>query len=148
MKVNVMVDPVSLAVVSGASMFSVIIGRLSKNKTPKQETSLKNKSGKLQFINLSMAVDPSQFIPDIDDGKSLFINIKSLFPNVEQLSEFLYNLEITAKRHDLALKQISSELLLLTNKTQLMRAKTVSQAVNRDASTNIISTQNLEIIAG
>ena len=138
-----MVDPVSLAVISGASMVSMIIGRFSKNPTNEYETPEIETNGKLQFINLRGPVDPQQFLPEIQNGKSIFINIRSLINSAEDLSEFLYNLEITAKRYDLALKQISSELLLLTTREQLLRAKTISQAVNRDPTSKTITKQNI-----
>lgn len=143
-----MVDPVSLAVVSGASMVSMIIGRFSKNSANEYDAPETDVNGKLQFINLSGAVDPQQLIPEIQKGNSIFINIKSLFGQADKLSEFLYNLEITAKRYNLALKQISSELLLLTTRAQLLNAITISQAANRDQSSNTISDQNIEIMAG
>lgn len=143
-----MVDPVSLAVISGASMVSMIIGRFSKNSTNEYETPEIETNGKLQFINLRGPVDPQQFLPEIQNGKSIFINIRSLITSAEDLSEFLYNLEITAKRYNLALKQISSELLLLTTREQLLSAKTISQAVNRDPTSKTITKQNIEIMAG
>lgn len=143
-----MVDPVSLAVISGASMVSMIIGRFSKNSTNEYETPEIETNGKLQFINLKGPVDPQQFLPEIQNGKSIFINIRSLIASAEDLSEFLYNLEITAKRYNLVLKQISTELLLLTSREQLLRSKTMSQAVNRDPTSNTITKQNIEIMAG
>ena len=143
-----MVDPVSLAVISGASMLSMIIGRFSKNSTNEYETPEIETNGKLQFINLKGPVDPQQFLPEIQNGKSIFINIRSLISSAEDLSEFLYNLEITAKRYNLTLKQISSQLLLLTAREQLLRSKTMSQAVNRDRTSNTITKENIEIMAG
>ncbi|MCE7733468.1 MAG: hypothetical protein GPJ54_01230 [Candidatus Heimdallarchaeota archaeon] len=143
-----MVDPVSLAVISGASMVSMIIGRFSKNSTNEYEAPDIETNGKLQFINLKGPVDPQQFLPEIQKGKSIFINIRALITSPEDLSEFLYNLEITAKRYNLALKQISSQLLLLTTREQLLRSKTISQAVNRDSTSKTISKQNIEIMAG
>jgi hypothetical protein len=143
-----MVDPVSLAVVSGASMVSMLIGRFSKNSANEYDSPETEISGKLQFINLQCPVDPQQLIPEIQKGNSIFINIRSLFTSADKLSNFLYNLEITAKRYNLALKQISSELLLLTTRAPLLRAKTFSQAVNRDITTNSISKQDIEVMAG
>ncbi|MHA2278264.1 MAG: hypothetical protein ACXAC2_20985 [Candidatus Kariarchaeaceae archaeon] len=142
-----MVDPVSLAVVSGASMVSMLLGRFSKNSDQVEENPVTRTHGKLQFVNLAGPVDPIQFIPDIQNGNSIFINIRSLFQQAENLSEFLYNLEITAKKYNLALKQISSELLLLTKQTQLIKSKSVSQPANRDRSSNSISSKDIEVMA-
>ncbi|MHA2100086.1 MAG: hypothetical protein ACW99A_15535, partial [Candidatus Kariarchaeaceae archaeon] len=85
----------------GASMVSMLLGRFSKNSDQVEENPVTRTHGKLQFVNLAGPVDPIQFIPDIQNGNSIFINIRSLFQQAENLSEFLYNLEITAKKYNL-----------------------------------------------
>ena len=75
-----MVDPISLAVVSGASMVSMIVGRFSKNSSPIQETGHQLYSdGKLQFVTLKQIVDPQQFVELINQGNSIFLNIRALY---------------------------------------------------------------------
>ncbi|OLS18996.1 MAG: hypothetical protein HeimC2_43190 [Candidatus Heimdallarchaeota archaeon LC_2] len=143
-----MVDPISLAVVSGASMVSMIVGRFSKNSSPIQETGHQLYSdGKLQFVTLKQIVDPQQFVELINQGNSIFLNIRALYSQADKLSEFLYNLEIIAKRHDLALKQISSDLILFTDKNQLKRLSPTTIAVNRDPSSHNIRDKPIEVQA-
>ncbi len=142
-----MVDPISLAVVSGASMVSMIVGRFTKSSSTLQETVQHSSDGKLQFVTLKDIINPQQFIPLINQGNSIFLNIRPLYTQAEKLSEFLYNLEISAKRHNLALKQISSDLLLFTKQDQLTRFNPTAVAVNRDPSSQNIRDKPIEIQA-
>ena len=52
-----MVEPISLAVVSSASVISMIVGRFSKSSSPIQETVHQSSDGKLQFVTLKRIVE-------------------------------------------------------------------------------------------
>ena len=127
-----MVDPISLAVISGTSFASMVFGRFSK-KTQTVEESSYEIGNKLHFINVGDSVNPNLFVKQVKDGDTFFLNIKELINHPEELSDFLYNLEIIAKRHQLTLKQISSELLILAHQDQKMMVGTVAaKAANRE----------------
>ena len=127
-----MVDPISLAVISGTSFASMVFGRFSKKTQPVEETSYEI-GNKLHFINVGDSVNPNLFVKQVKDGDTFFLNIRELINHPEDLSDFLYNLEIIAKRNQLTLKQISSELLILAHQDQKMMVGTVAaKAANRE----------------
>lgn len=114
-----MVEPISMALISGAAGIGLALGRLtksSKNGVEEAETPqmVVQPGSKLQFYAIEDLIRPDELIHNAIKGNQIFINVKKIMGNPDKLYKFLHQLKIESQQNDLNLNQITKELLLLS----------------------------------
>lgn len=114
-----MVEPISMALLSGAAGIGLALGRLTKSSKETAEEAetpqvVFQPGSNLQFFSIEDLIRPDELIHNAIKGNQVFINIKKIMNAPDKLYKFLHQLKIESQQNDLKLNQITKELLLLS----------------------------------
>ena len=137
-----MVEPISLALISGAAGLGMVLGRFTKSTgteleaTPTvfefNEPKAPLEPANLQFFSIEDNVNPSEIISHAKVGAQVFISLKKLLPKADKCYKFIYKLNQATEIHSLQLNQISKDLYLLNAKDQKLQVKTLTRMAEED----------------
>ena len=139
-----MVEPISMALISGAAGIGMILGRFTKKESETVEPlppAFKFESNlpkfdidplKLQFFQVEDLVNPTEIIELAKAGTQVFISIKKMMAKADKLYRFIHKLNQAIEVHNLQLHQISKEILLVTKKEFGIQVRTLTRMANED----------------
>ena len=134
-----MVEPISLTLFAGASLAGMVFGRFSKNNQESVETDPmsvldKPQNKVMSFVSIHQKTNITDLVAKAAEGETVFVNLRKLFLKPSKLETFLYELNMNARRKNLVLRQLSSELLILVDHNHTLNIdslKTPAKGVNR-----------------
>lgn len=132
-----MVEPVSIALISGAAGVGLALGRLSKGTKNKQqnisdkEPVYSYQASNLQFLAIEGLVNPQDIIDRAIVHKQVFLNVKKILGAPDKLFKLLHRVQELADENNLVLTQISKDIFLITsskNSIQVNTPETIAEA--------------------
>ncbi|MHA2501350.1 MAG: hypothetical protein ACXAE3_00570 [Candidatus Kariarchaeaceae archaeon] len=133
-----MVEPISLALISGAAGLGMALGRLTRSSEPETLTFEFNEPtpplepANLQFFAVEDNVNPSELISHAKVGSQVFISIKKLIPKADKCYRFIHKLTQATEVHGLQLSQISRDLYLLNDREQQLHVRILKRLADDD----------------
>lgn len=124
-----MVDPISLIAISGVAAAGLLAGKITKKEdkiSPEPESTKITEMGEIHFISILDEINPDLIVSKVSKGHFIFINIKNLLLKPQKLNRFTNELGLAARLNSLSLKQVSSEILLLTDRSQTIHVHTLT----------------------
>jgi len=137
-----MVEPISLALISGAAGLGMALGRLTKRESDEYEslppsfnfgpTMEPVEPANLQFFAVEDIVNPAEIVDQAKNGAQVFVSIKKLLGKADKIYRFIHRLREATEAHDLQIHQISKDLLLVNSKSQTIQVKTLKRMANAE----------------
>lgn len=137
-----MVEPISIALLSGAAGLGMALGRLSRKKDDTDDSlppafnfGLERdpiEPVSMQFFAVEDVVNPSEIIEMALSGTQVFVSIKKLLKKTDKLYRFVHTLKQAIETRELEMHQIAKDLLLVTNADQPIQVKTLKRMAETD----------------